>query len=85
MREMIFLIPHEGMSNMIWMITVVLKTIIRTFMPEVNVEAKRVYNHGPAPSRIIIPKRIINTNMRGNHALRSEEEGIMVLLMVNIK
>jgi predicted FMN-binding regulatory protein PaiB len=85
MRESNFLTIHAGGSNNKWINTEMPKTIVIASTEDRMIDPNWDNNQGPTPKSRTNPKKTALTNISGNQALRSEEEGIIVLLTVKTR
>ena len=85
MREITFRIIQAGKSNVKWMRSVVANTTVSASKADLRNTPNFDNIHGPAPRNRT--KVVINAIMmrRGIHALRSDDDGIIVLLTVNVR
>ena len=85
MREIVFLIAHAGGSKIRWIKTVVAKISVTASRADFISIPSLDSNQGPTPKRMTRADTNAITNRSGSQALRSDDDGIMVLLTVNVR
>jgi len=85
MREIVLRMNHAGGSNIKWINTVIPRTTVTASNADFIIVLSLDTNQGPIPVKMIKPIKMEKTKMRGNHALRSEVDGIIVLQTAKIR